>query len=231
MLRVPPPIIPPIKTLLVDDDPMVQQVNRDYVEAVEGFRVVATARTAREALEAVRRFKPDLVLLDIFLPDQDGVTTLKEIRRQEIQADVIVLSAAHDARTIQDVVRYGAVDYIIKPFRFERLEAALEAYRALRLKLTATNRLSQDQLDQMLRGQGTQAEILPKGLSEATLRQVQSFLQASGSPVTAAEAAENLGMARVTARRYLDYLVKLRRVRLEVQYGSVGRPQNRYRPL
>lgn len=223
--------MPPIRTLVVDDDPMVQQVNRDYVEAVNGFRVVATARTAREALEAVRQLKPDLVLLDIYLPDQDGVTTLKEIRRQEIPADVIVLSAAQDARTIQDVVRYGAVDYIIKPFRFERLQAALESYRALKLKLTATNTLSQDQLDQMLRGQPNQGDSLPKGLNEATLRQILAFLESHGASITAAEAAEALGMARVTVRRYLDYLVKLRRARLEIQYGSVGRPQNRYRAV
>lgn len=218
-----------IRVLVVDDDPMVQQVNSEYVETVRGFRVVGSARTAGEAIEAVRAHRPDLVLLDIFMPGQDGVAALKEIRRQEFQPDVIMVSAAQDAQTIQDVLRYGAIDYIIKPFRLDRLKAALESYRANRWKLDHTGPMNQEQVDRMLRSQVSAEEAMPKGLNQATLRQVQRFLAARGEALTAAEAADELGMARVTARRYLDYLVKLRRASLEVQYGSVGRPLNRYR--
>ncbi|HYF95358.1 MAG TPA: response regulator [Symbiobacteriaceae bacterium] len=220
----------PIRVLVVDDDPMVQQVNREYVESVRGFRVVGAARTAREAIEAVASHRPDLVLLDVYMPDQDGVATLKEIRQQGLPADVIMVSAAQDAQTIQNVLRYGAVDYIIKPFRLDRLKTALETYRAHRWKLGDTATLDQEQVDRMLRAQTTGAGAgLPKGLHEATLRQVHRFLAAEGQALTAAEVADKLGMARVTARRYLDHLVKLQRASLEIQYGAVGRPLNRYR--
>ncbi|HEY3363669.1 MAG TPA: response regulator [Symbiobacteriaceae bacterium] len=222
--------MPLIKVLVVDDDPMVQQVNQDYVESVAGFRVVATARTGREALAAVQSHRPDLVLLDIYMPDQDGVTVLKAIRRLEFPADVLVVSAAQDAQTIRDVVRYGAVDYIIKPFRIERLQKALESYRTTKVKLALTNTLNQEQVDRVLRGTAAQPEgELPKGLNYATLRQVEAYVAGRSEASSAVEAANELGMARVTARRYLDYLVKLGRARLEVQYGSVGRPVNRYR--
>jgi two-component system response regulator DctR len=128
-------------------------------------------------------------------------------------------------------MRYGAVDYIIKPFRFERLRAALDAYRSLKFKLAGSGSLTQEQLDQMLRlRQGAPTHELPKGLNEATLVQVKGLLQSSPVPPTAAEAADQLGLSRATARRYLDYLVKVGQARVELQYGSVGRPLCRYRP-
>lgn len=223
----------PIRVLVVDDDPMVQQVNRDYVETVEGFRVVGTARTGAEAVAYVKEHHPDLVLLDIFMPDQDGVATLKEIRRLDVPADVIMVSAAQDARTIQDVIRHGAVDYIIKPFRLTRLQQALGQYRETKWRLRGAETLNQEQLDMVLRGQNAAAadSAIPKGLNEATLRQIIDHLRHTRAALTAVEVADQLGMARVTARRYLDYLVKLGRAQLEVQYGSVGRPLNRYRMM
>jgi len=226
--------VTPVRVLVVDDDPMVQQVNRDYVESVEGFHVVAMARTAREAIEYVRTHRPDLVLLDIYMPDQDGVSVLKEIRRLQFPADVIMVSAAQDAQTIQDVVRYGAVDYIIKPFRMDRLRKALQSYRATKNDLARTETLDQEQLDRVLRGPSAPPDVetaLPKGFNTATLRDVEGHLSRQATGLSAADMADELGIARVTARRYLDYLVKLGRARLEVQYGSVGRPVNRYRRI
>lgn len=211
---------------------MVQQINRDYVESVPGFRVVAMARNSKEAIAAVRQHRPDLVLLDVYMPDQDGVATLKELRRHELAADVMMVSAAQDAQTIKDVVRYGAVDYIIKPFRLERLRAALEAYRDKRRNLAATDMLDQAQVDRVLRGYAGHPDAgLPKGLNEATLREVQEYLIQHGKAFSAAQVADHLGTARVTARRYLDYLVTAGKARLEVQHGAVGRPVNLYRAM
>jgi two-component system response regulator DctR len=221
-----------IKVLVVDDDPMVLRINQQYVEAVEGYRVVGTARSPQQALEAVREQRPNLVLLDIYMPGGDGLAALKEIRRQEIAADVIMISAADDVQSIQDAMRYGAVDYIIKPFRFQRLQAALDAYRARKSELDGAPTLRQEQLDKFLRGQGrVAAAALPKGLTEATMHHVRALLAEAGEPLTATAVGERLGLARVTARRYLDYLVKAGSAGMETQYGSVGRPTIRYRSL
>jgi two-component system response regulator DctR len=221
--------LPPIQVLIVDDDPMVLKVNRSYVEAVSGFKVVGTARNGNDALEAARRLRPDLVLLDVYMPDKDGLTMLREFRSQGIPSDVILVSAAHDTQSIQEAFRCGAHDYIIKPFSDERLQAALESYRSLKAKLLPGAELSQDQLDRMRRvAVQPMGDEPPKGLNDWTLAQVVGFLERSPEPPTTGEAAEGLGISRVTARRYLDYLVKVGRVRVEMQYGTPGRPLNRY---
>ncbi|WP_366924002.1 response regulator [Metallumcola ferriviriculae] len=219
-----------VRTVIVEDDPMVMEVNRQYIENVDGFQIVGTAETGAEAIEIVKKIKPQLVILDIFLPDKDGLETLREIRQSNLPTDVILVTAVRDAETIRQVFRLGAVDYIVKPFKFERIKSALEAYKALLNKLNKKESLSQEDIDQIttLKTQEL-SEELPKGLTEVTMKQVILYLFKQNESLSAEEVAEGIGLARVTARRYLDYLEKTGKVKLEVQYGSVGRPINRYR--
>lgn len=220
-----------IRTVIVEDDPMVMQINRQYVEDIGGFVIVGTAASGKEALEVINRLLPDLVILDIYLPDIDGISTLKELRKKNIPTDVILVTAARDVDIIQDAFRYGAVDYIIKPFKFSRLKSALDSYKLLYSKLSRKAAMDQEDIDSFRPGiQKTNLqESLPKGLNEVTLRQVMLYLLKSPKALSAEEVAEGVGLARVTARRYLDYLEKTGKLTLEVQYGSVGRPINRYR--
>lgn len=220
--------MPPINVLIVDDDPMVLKVNRSYVEAVPGFRVVGTARNGNDALELAQRLHPDLVLLDVYMPDKDGLTMLRELRSQALPSDVILVSAAHDTESIQEAFRCGAHDYIIKPFSDERLQAALESYRNVKARLAPGGQLSQHQIDRMRMASVLPVEDAPKGLNEWTLRQVVRFLSASTEPISIGEVADGLSISRVTARRYLDHLVKAGKARIEMQYGTPGRPLNRY---
>lgn len=221
-----------IGILIVEDDPMVAEVNRQYTEAAGDFRVVGVARTVAEALRQVKALRPDLVLLDVYLPDADGVTALKRIRQSGAPADVILVTAAQDAATVQEVLRWGAIDYIIKPFRPERLKGALESYRWMREQLRGRNLLDQEQVDRMMQGAASSAEAEqpPKGLTELTLRQVLLYLVKAGRPVTVQEVADGVGLARVTARRYLDYLTQRKRVKIVAEYGTIGRPRHRYYP-
>lgn len=218
-----------IKVLVVDDDPMVLHVNRFFVDEVEGFKVVGTARNGAEAVEVAHRLRPDLILLDIYMPDKDGLSALRELRSHGVPSDVIIVSAAADPSTVEEALRAGAHDYVIKPFRPERLRAALESYKGVKRKLKRSVRLSQAEVDRMWRTPVLPVgEEPPKGLNELTLKQITAHLSHSDEPQTAGEIGDALGMARVTARRYLDYLVKLGQVKLEMQYGGVGRPLNRY---
>ena len=215
--------------LIVEDDPMVAQINRQFVEAVPGFVTVGVAQNGQEALRVVRNEKPDLVLLDVYLPDQSGLTVLQEIRQNGLPADVILITAAQDVETIQNAFRYGAIDYIIKPFKLSRLRTALLAYASLRENFSRHASMSQDVLDQLpLNKARAPGEELPKGLNEVTLKQVVLQLIKAGTSLSAEEVAQATGLARVTARRYLDYLERSGQVRLEMKYGSVGRPVNRY---
>lgn len=223
-----------IKTLIVEDDPMVAEVNRGFVEATGGFEIVGVARSGLEALTLIQTTKPQLVILDIFLPDLDGLETLAEIRKRNEPIDVILVTAARDTETITNVFRYGAIDYIVKPFKFDRFKRALESYLNLRRTL-AKDSLDQEEIDRLSAQNRSAAaptpqpeQTLPKGLNEVTLKQILLFLLKQSNPLSAEEVAEGVGLARVTARRYLDYLEKTKKVKLEIQYGSVGRPINRY---
>ncbi|MDQ0285755.1 two-component system response regulator DctR [Desulfofundulus luciae] len=224
-----------IGVLIVEDDPMVVEVNRGFVNAVPGFQVVGVARTGRKAVEMVARLKPALTLLDVYLPDMSGLEALQEIRRRGLPTDVLLVTAAQDVETIQHAFRYGAVDYIIKPFKFNRLKTALEGFALLYSRLNKDDRLEQDDIDRLALRRTpvvvneVGAAEMPKGLNEVTLKQILLFLIKDGGALSAEEVAAGLGLARVTARRYLEYLAALGKVTLGLQYGSVGRPIKRYK--
>ncbi|MFM1654563.1 response regulator [Brevibacillus sp. B_LB10_24] len=221
-----------IRVVIVEDDPMVQEVNRQFVERIPSFTVVGVAENGKEGVRLVKELRPELVIIDIFMPDQDGIETLKQLRSLNEPVDVIVITAAKDKETIQLMLRNGAMDFIMKPFQFERLKQALENYRLLRSQFKQGEFSSQAELDQLLFGKQPisieEQNHLPKGLNALTLQQVILFLTQQTRSLSAEEVAEQVGIARVTARRYLEYLEKTGRVCRDIRYGGVGRPTNRY---
>jgi two-component system response regulator DctR len=228
-----------IRVVVIEDDPMVQEINRQFIERVPDFQVVGTASNGAEGVKLVGELRPDLVVMDVFMPVQDGVKTLVQLRATDQAVDVIVITAAKDMTTIQAMLRNGAMDYIIKPFQFERISQALENYRQIRQQFGRDGNASQDEVDRLLfrkaaamppreAEQIRDTEGLPKGLHAVTLDQIVRHLAKESESLSAEEVAERVGIARVTARRYLDYLEKVGRVRLDVIYGGVGRPTNRY---
>ncbi|WP_226582455.1 response regulator [Halobacillus litoralis] len=218
-----------INVLLIEDDPMVQEVNRQFIEKVSPFKVIATASNGEEGVECAVKLSPDLIILDIYMPELDGVETLKEIRSRAIDSDVIVVTAAKEKETIRSMFQYGIVDYIIKPFKYERLQQSLLHYKTFRTQVSGDGDLSQSQVDDLIGGYSEkEVRNLPKGLNQQTLEQITQFLVPYTTPLSAEEVADGLGMARVTARRYLEYLQKNGEVEIDIQYGGVGRPVNRY---
>lgn len=224
-----------IELVLVEDDPMVMAVNEGFIERVGGFRIVGKATSGKKALELILTRRPRLALLDIYLPDLSGVQVLKEVRRHNVPTDFVMITAAHDVETVQEMLRYGAIDYIVKPFKFVRLKTALDKYKRYAGTFSGGETLDQAALDSLMNMSiANQADLerreeLPKGLREITLSQIVAFLSEGEKGYSAEDVAEAIGLARVTARRYLDYLEKTGRVRLETRYGSVGRPVNKYR--
>lgn len=221
---------PDIRVLLIEDDPMVQEVNRQFIERVEGFHVVAAASNGEKGLELIREHRPDLVILDIYMPSLDGRETLQELRRCGLDVEVIAITAANDKGTVRSMFQYGVVDYIIKPFKFERLQQSLLDYKNFRNRMTGEGGVGQEQLDTLFHHSPPPKEMnhLPKGLNQQTLNQILDYLKQTAAALSAEEVADGLGMARVTARRYLDYLQKNGQVNIDIQYGGVGRPVNRY---
>ncbi|MFI6499202.1 response regulator [Nonomuraea typhae] len=212
-----------IRVLVVDDDFMVARIHSGYVARVPGFEVVAVAHTGHDALSVVRHLRPDLVLLDIYLPDLSGLEVLKELH----DVDVLMISAARDLPTVREAMRSGAVNYLIKPFTAAALSDRLQQYATARRRLTALGpEVGQDEVDRMF---GAVKTPLPKGLSSATCDLVAETLRAAGGDLSAAEAAQLAGLSRVSARRYLEHLCVVGKAELRPRYGTAGRPEHRYR--
>ncbi|AOT69091.1 response regulator [Geosporobacter ferrireducens] len=219
-----------ISVLIVEDDPMVQEINKRFIAKLKDFRVLAVASHGEEALKMLETVKPQLILLDIFMPRVDGLTTLKEIRKRGVNSDVILITADKSVQTVQEAIRYGVVDYIIKPFKFDRFKEALQNYKRFKEKLQETEVFQQKDLDSILYASQEQEENpLPKGLNQVTLDSILNYLRQHTEYLTSMELAQAVGIARVTARRYMEYLAEKRIVDIELEYGSVGRPIHKFR--
>jgi response regulator of citrate/malate metabolism len=220
-----------IRTLIIEDDAMTASIHRAYVERIPGFEVVGEAHTGRAALESVRQLRPDLVLLDIYLPDISGLEVLRRLREPGApHVDVVAVTAAKDVDTLRTAIHGGVIHYLVKPFFFDTLRERLEAYAALRGRLDRLRNPDQNDIDHvfsLLRTQGRQS--LPKGISALTLARVSDALSGAVGEVTASEVAETAGVSRGTARRYLEYLAAIGAIQLSLRYGVTGRPEHLYR--
>lgn len=216
-----------LSVMVVEDDFRVAEINRRVTEQVGGFTVVHLAKTGAEALAFLERgSRVDLVLLDIYLPDIHGIELLKKIRRQDYPCDFILITAAHDAKTVEDSMRHGIFDYLIKPYDFGRYQDTLREYHRRKAALDRTSGFDQGQLDRILEKKtpGPVAPQLPKGVSYQTLARVKAVVDAGKPVVVAADLVEALQLSRITAHRYLDHLVDTGRLQKELRYHKVGRP-------
>jgi response regulator of citrate/malate metabolism len=220
-----------IRTLVVDDDFRVADLHCTYVGKVAGFTVVGRAHTGEQAIQSVDRLRPDLVLLDIYLPDMSGLEVLGRLREDDHPpVDVISITAAREVESLRTAMRGGVVHYLIKPFLFATFEEKLLSYAAAYERITRLGRAEQGDVDRIFGALRTaRNEPLPKGLSDATLDLIAQALKRSGSGLAAVAVAEAAGVSRVTARRYLDHLCQLGKAELTMRYGSPGRPEHRYR--
>lgn len=220
-----------IRTLVVDDDYRVADLHSAYVERVAGFEVAGRAHTGAAALEAVDQLRPDLVLLDIYLPDMSGLDVLQHLREDDLPpVDVLAITAAREVESLRAAMRGGVVHYLIKPFLFPAFEEKLVSYAAARDRMARIGHADQGEVDRIFGALRTvRNETLPKGLSDATLEVIVQVLGRSRSGLPAAEVAVAAGVSRVTARRYLDHLCQLGRAELTMRYGAPGRPEHRYR--
>jgi two-component system CitB family response regulator len=219
-----------IEVLVVDDDTRVARVNAAYVDKVPGFRVAGEAHNAAEALHGIETLPHlDLVLMDHYLPDETGLAVVQEMRRRGHQTDVIMVTAARDISTVQAAMRQGALQYLVKPFAFAGLRAKLEAYAGLRRTLDVGGEAEQAQVDRIFGALSASAEPdLPKGHSPTTAELVRRALVTAEGPLSAQEIAEETGLSRQTAQRYLKLLERTGRAKLTLKYGDAGRPEHRY---
>ncbi|NTY02168.1 response regulator [Deinococcus sp. JMULE3] len=218
-----------IRVLLVEDDLRVARINRDLLERDPDVHVVGSAATCAQGDALAQALKPDLILLDVHLPDGSGLGLLRHWRAHGLTTDVALITAADDEASVRLALAHGAFDYLIKPFTGARLQDLLSRHRARRLPPPGAARLDQGRLDRLLGHGAPQAATLPRGIDPNTLDRVAQALTGAPQAVTAEEIGEQVGLSRVTAWRYLEHLVRSEQATLEHQYGNAGRPVKLYR--
>lgn len=219
-----------IRTLVVDDDFRVAAIHAARLGRVDGFECVGEVYTAAAAREAIDRLAPELLLLDVHLPDEDGISLLRSLQAAGSQVDCIIITAARDLATVRSAMSSGAVYYLVKPFSFDQLRIQLEAYRRWRDELASSARGDQATVDSLynLRRAVVQPPAGPTLRLQPTMQKVFDAVRSSQKPVGAADIAEKLGVSRPTAQRYLGALERKGLIDLDLAYGTTGRPINWY---
>jgi response regulator of citrate/malate metabolism len=215
---------------VVDDDFMVAKVHRGFVDRVAGFTTVGVAHTGTDALARVEELRPDLVLLDIYLPDVSGLEVLRRLRDTGGGGpDVLAVTAARDVETVRSALRGGVVHYVLKPFSFDVLRDRLERYAIAYRRLATASDVAQSDVDALFVALRTAAAPLPKGLTADTSLLIANAMRNSDGDLSADECAERIGLSRVSTRRYLEHFVSAGKAEVRLRYGAAGRPQRRYR--
>ncbi|GGE82823.1 response regulator [Priestia taiwanensis] len=221
-----------INVLIVEDDPMVVELNKCYVEQVESFQCIGSASSIKEAIEFLEHNHIQLILLDIYMRGETGFELAAYLREKGMDIDIIFITAARDTSNLRKAIQYGAMDYIMKPFSFERFKKSLLRYAKQIELIQQKNTLNQNEIDTMLftkdRG-GTSVE-LPKGLTTHTLQLIWERIKSmEGRIFSTEELVTTLHLSRVSIRKYLNFMEDLGVIEGQIEYGTVGRPVRKHR--
>jgi len=225
-----------IKVLIIEDDPMVREINEKFLRKVEGFELYASVNSLEKAKDVIISGKIDLILLDVFLPQGKGIDLLKWVRIENYKCDAILITADRNTETIEEAFRYGAVDYLVKPFIFNRFKEALLQFRSRKNSFKNIDSMDQGIIDKYTMKENKHVIEYDdyigdiKGFNQYTYEKILvGIANMKDNTFTSEQMAKNIGVSRITARRYLDYLEKEQKLVVEMEYGKVGRPKNKYR--
>ncbi|HBB42051.1 MAG TPA: response regulator [Treponema sp.] len=218
------------KVLIVEDDPMVAMINAQYVERNTGFKIVGRCRNGKEALNFFENDTADLVILDVYMPYMNGVELLQRLREKQIGVEVVMVTAANDSATLENTMHLGVLDYLVKPFAYERFQVALEKFCVKKGAFQNNKIFDQRNIDNIISGvSAPKAKELPKGIQEKTLDLIMEQLDGSDSWLDGDAIAKATGLSLVTVRRYMNFLVKDGRAAEDINYDTGGRPCMLYR--
>ena len=221
--------------LIVEDDPMVSSINKQYLMRIikpENLTVYQTA-TAKKALAITKKINPDLILLDVYLPKTSGTELLEQFIQHNLHPNVIMLSAAKDSTNINMALKYGVLDYLLKPFSFKRFKEAIEHFLKYNKVLQKNNTVSQGELDHIFITQDmnnlNDETGLPKGLSDFSLTKIETAISQLAGEFSNQDVARQSKLSRITTKKYLDYLERTGKLSAKVHYLKVGRPIKIYK--
>lgn len=221
-----------IHTIIVEDDSMVAEINKEYLLRFSDFQVDHILGNGRDALEYLGQHPVDLAILDQYMPGLSGNELLREMRANNIRTAVIMVTSAAETAIVEESLRYGIVDYLIKPFTFTRFQEAIQRFLAMKTLLKSTPVVSQKDVDLLLRSSAephpAQA-ALGKGLNQRTLEHIQDYLREHlADKHTSKSISEAVGLSGVTVRRYLNFLIETEQIHSTIDYETGGRPRVLY---
>ncbi|MDN6182351.1 MAG: response regulator [Staphylococcus equorum] len=222
-----------LNILIVEDDPMVAQINQQFIKKIDDQTSVDIASNVKEAIKHIENKEIDLLLLDIYMPEENGLTFLKYVREQGYKIDAILITAATDIEEIQTAFRYGAVDYLIKPFDFERFQQSLLRYKKGLTFFNKTSSINQTDIDAEFLNKEVvdrDSELkLPKGVTEATLQVIIDKMKSfEENEFSTDDISKRVNISRVSVRKYLKFLLYIEVLEESLNYG-IGRPINFYK--
>lgn len=222
-----------IKVMIIEDDPMVRAINVQFIQKISGIKIINECGRIEEAKKAIidLRNQVDLVLIDIFLPDGNGIEFLKWTRSENITVDAILITADRSKEAVSDAFKYGAMDYLIKPFKFDRLKETIEKYKMIKHEIYSKDELDQEHIDNLLFSKKIKCNepSMVKGINKKTYESIINFLNENpNEKLTSEEIADRIGLSRVTVRRYLEKLYEENKAEKICEYGKIGRPTNYY---
>ena len=190
----------PITLLLVDDHEVVRQGLRAYLDSQPGFAVVGEAASGREAVALAMHTVPDVVLMDLIMPEMDGVEATREVRTVSPRTQVVVLTSYHEDEHIFPALRAGAISYILKDVRMEELAAAVR--KAARGEATLHPRIA-SRLIQEMQGPGDEA---PNPFTDLTERELE-VLQCIAGGLSNADIAQALVLSEYTVKSHVSNIL------------------------
>ncbi|WP_272667886.1 two-component response regulator DpiA [Providencia sp. PROV117] len=220
-----------IKILIVEDELLLAEMHSEYIKAYPACEKVWLAGNLAEARKMIEYMKPDLILLDNYLPDGKGIDLVHELIQERNNVDIVFTTAASDMDTVSEAIRLGVFDYLVKPIAYERLGQTLDRYIQRKSVVQDNSKTNQSKIDDMFNtyARGESKEELPTGIDIITLEKILALFTEPDVQYTAESIAETIKLSRTTARRYLEYCLAKDKIEAEIEYGKVGRPQRIYR--
>ena len=225
------------KVLIVEDDPMVAMINEQYVCKNKDFTVTKICRNGQEALDFLTGTdgsQIDLVIMDVFMPYLNGVETLKKIRENKLNCEVIMVTAANDPSTLEETMHLGVIDFLIKPFAYERFQVALEKFMTKEEAFRGANTIiDQSYVDSLISASPAAShnsdKELPKGIQKKTLDLITDYMNEKSGWISGDQISEEIGLSSVTVRHYMSYLMEIKKIKGEINYETGGRPSMLYK--
>jgi two-component system CitB family response regulator len=224
----------PIEVMIIEDDELAAGIYSEFINQVESFKVTYIANNGEQALSILDKYKPQLILLDIYLPDINGIDLLWKIRKLYRDLDIILVTASNEVDTVKEAIRGGAFSYLIKPVMMNKLLNTLNKYEETTQVLNKRKIVKQSDVDSLFLSseyapKHTDNEVeLPKGIDKFTLMRIKDKLITLKDSVNATDFSQTVGISHSTARRYLEYLATLEIVEISIHHGAVGRPERKY---